>query len=93
MENVASVQQPLDLIRLTLDEYVYIKSKGNREITGKLHAYDEHCNIILEDAVETITVITEDPETGTESTSVNTKNSDVLFVRGDSIILVSPKNQ
>lgn len=29
--------EPLDLIRLTLDEYVYIKSKGNREITGKLH--------------------------------------------------------
>jgi hypothetical protein len=32
-----SVEAPLDLIRLSLDERVYIKCRGDRELRGKLH--------------------------------------------------------
>ena len=31
------IEEPLDLIRLALDELIYIKMKGERELRGKLH--------------------------------------------------------
>lgn len=31
------VEEPLDLIRLFLDERILVKLRGDREITGKLH--------------------------------------------------------
>lgn len=36
-EEVATVKEPLDLIRLSLDERIYVKLRGEREIRGKLH--------------------------------------------------------
>ena len=33
----AGVEQPLDLIRLSLDERIYVKMRGDREIRGRLH--------------------------------------------------------
>ena len=33
----ATVKEPLDLIRLSLDERVYVKLRGDRELRGKLH--------------------------------------------------------
>ncbi len=32
-----TVERPLDLIRLSLDERVHVKCKGDRELHGKLH--------------------------------------------------------
>jgi small nuclear ribonucleoprotein (snRNP)-like protein len=31
------VDEPLDLIRLSIDEKVYVKCRGGRELRGKLH--------------------------------------------------------
>ena len=31
------IEEPLDLIRLAIDELIYIKMKGERELRGKLH--------------------------------------------------------
>jgi U6 snRNA-associated Sm-like protein LSm3 len=36
-EEEATVKEPLDLIRLSLDERVYVKLRGDRELRGKLH--------------------------------------------------------
>ena len=36
-EDAATVKEPLDLVRLALDERVYVKLRGDREIRGKLH--------------------------------------------------------
>lgn len=33
----AKVEQPLDLVGLSLDERVLVKMRGDRELTGKLH--------------------------------------------------------
>ncbi|KIO24482.1 hypothetical protein M407DRAFT_99897 [Tulasnella calospora MUT 4182] len=33
-----SVQEPLDLIRLSLSERVFVKLRGERELSGILHA-------------------------------------------------------
>ncbi len=31
------IEQPLDLIRLSLDEKIFVKLKGDRELKGVLH--------------------------------------------------------
>jgi len=31
------MEEPLDLIRLSIDERVYVKCRGDRELKGKLH--------------------------------------------------------
>ena len=36
-EEDTTVKEPLDLIRLSLDERIYVKLRGEREIRGKLH--------------------------------------------------------
>ena len=36
-EDSATVKEPLDLVRLSLDEKVYVKLRGDREIRGRLH--------------------------------------------------------
>jgi hypothetical protein len=33
----AAVKEPLDLIRLSLDERIYVKLRGDRELRGRLH--------------------------------------------------------
>lgn len=32
-----AVSEPLDLVRLSLDEVVFVKLRGDRELTGRLH--------------------------------------------------------
>ncbi len=34
---MTTVERPLDLIRLSLDERIYVKCKGDRELRGVLH--------------------------------------------------------
>ena len=76
------LEQPLDLIELSIDEQVFVKCRGNRELRGKLHAFDQHLNILLENVEEK--VLSED---GGEP---RIRKMEMLFVRGDGIILVSP---
>ena len=49
-----AIKQPFDLLSLLLQENVYVKLRHNRSMTGFLVAYDEHLNLMLNDAVETI---------------------------------------
>ena len=37
MSAPSAVEKPLDLIRLSIDERIYVKCRGEREIRGKLH--------------------------------------------------------
>ena len=36
-EGGSSVSEPLDLVRLSLDEIVFVKLRGDRELKGRLH--------------------------------------------------------
>lgn len=118
------IQEPFDLIRLSLSERVFVKLRGERELTGILHvrliliaenvlnilqAYDGHMNLIMSDVEETIMIVDPDSATngqgivnvwivfGSTLTSMCLKRSnqvakrkmEMLFVRGDSVILVS----
>ncbi|KAF9057957.1 hypothetical protein BJ165DRAFT_1412027 [Panaeolus papilionaceus] len=89
--SVTGIQEPLDLIRLSLSERVFVKLRGDRELSGILHAYDGHMNLIMSDVEETIMIV--DPEStinGRGVVNVAKRKMDMLFVRGDGVILVSP---
>lgn len=38
-EEDSAVKEPLDLIRLSLDERIYVKLRSDRELRGKLHVH------------------------------------------------------
>lgn len=85
--------EPMDMIQKMLNQQVLIKIRGNRELRGKLHAYDEHMNMILENVNETLTVVSTNdvfyahkPESVVEVVS---RTCPCLYVRGDGIILCS----
>lgn len=73
--------EPLDLIRFQLDETVVVKLRGAREMKGRLQGYDSHCNMVLSDAQETVYL---------EEGATKQKLTEMVYVRGDAVILVSP---
>lgn len=122
----AGIQEPFDLIRLSLNERVFVKLRGDRELTGVLHvrpshdrsrlhltlcyqAYDGHMNLIMSAVEETIMIVesAEGAPPGQGSVNVSRvcsifglvftnklikyvkRKMDMLFVRGDGVILVS----
>jgi len=85
-----TVEEPLDLIRLSLDERIYVKMRGERELRGRLHAYDQHLNMVLGDVEETVTTVEIEAETQEEMIKTQKRKIEMLFVRGDGVILVSP---
>ncbi|KAF8969453.1 hypothetical protein BDZ97DRAFT_1653975 [Flammula alnicola] len=81
--SVTGIQEPFDLIRLSLSERVFVKLRGDRELTGILHAYDGHMNLIMSDVEETIMIV--DPEAaanGQGVVNVAKRKMEMLFVRG-----------
>ncbi|KAF3930577.1 hypothetical protein ABW19_dt0203843 [Dactylella cylindrospora] len=83
-----TVSEPLDLVRLSLDEVVFVKLRGDRELRGRLHAYDSHCNLVLGEVEETIYIVGDD-EDDEETIRTVKKNSEMLFVRGDSVVIIA----
>jgi len=156
-----TIERPLDMIRLSLDERVVIKLKGSRELRGKLfvrvgfwacgsvaallrlamprpplsplpfpatlapatarlasapptlaraqsfapatarlaapptssppQAFDEHVNMVLGDCEETHTSEELDAETGEITTKRAVRSLGMLFVRGDTVVYISPR--
>ncbi|KAL7662489.1 Small nuclear ribonucleoprotein Sm D2 [[Candida] zeylanoides] len=78
-------QEPLDLVRFQLDELVLVKLRGAREMKGKLQGYDSHCNMVISEAEEYI-------YDASDNAQPVVKKSEMVFVRGDSVILISPVN-
>lgn len=44
------VSEPLDLVRLSLNEMVFVKLRGDRELQGRLHVRDAHRQAVSADA-------------------------------------------
>jgi len=72
----------MELLKESIGTQVLVEMKGRKKVKGRLLGYDQHLNLILENAEE----ITFDPETNTESI-VTIEN---VIVRGDNVIIVSP---
>ena len=73
-----SIESPLDLIRLSIDERIFVKCRGDRELRGKLHAFDQHLNLVLGDVEETVTTREIDEETEEELVRVRCCSSFVV---------------
>ncbi|MGY5853864.1 MAG: LSm family protein [Candidatus Thorarchaeota archaeon] len=74
--------KPMELLANSIGAQVLVELKGRRKIRGRLRGYDQHLNLILEDADE----IAIEPEAETETvTQINT-----VIVRGDNVVIVSP---
>ncbi|PAA85946.1 hypothetical protein BOX15_Mlig012679g1, partial [Macrostomum lignano] len=90
LASLASIEEPMDLIRVSLDEIVHVKMRNERELRGRLHAFDSHLNMVLGDVEETVTTLEIDEETYEEVYKATKRTVPMLFVRGDGVILVSP---
>ncbi|ORY90924.1 putative LSM3-U6 snRNA-associated Sm-like protein [Leucosporidium creatinivorum] len=86
----AMAVEPFDLIKVSLSERVFVKLRGDRELRGILHAYDGHMNMVLSEVEETIYVVDVDEQTGESVVRTVKRNCDMLFVRGDGVVLVAP---
>ncbi|CAD6192812.1 unnamed protein product [Caenorhabditis auriculariae] len=86
----ATVEEPLDLLRLSLEERVYVKMRSDRELRGRLHAFDQHLNMVLSNVEEVVTTREVDEESYEEVYRQTKRTVPMLFVRGDAVILVSP---
>eukprot|EP00324_Dicrateria_rotunda_P005829 CAMPEP_0206157098 /NCGR_PEP_ID=MMETSP1474-20131121/3615_1 /ASSEMBLY_ACC=CAM_ASM_001110 /TAXON_ID=97495 /ORGANISM="Imantonia sp., Strain RCC918" /LENGTH=94 /DNA_ID=CAMNT_0053556515 /DNA_START=12 /DNA_END=296 /DNA_ORIENTATION=- len=84
------VTEPIDLVRLSLDERIHVKLRGERDLRGRLHAYDQHLNMVLGDVEEIVTSTEVDEETCEEIIKTSKRQIAMLFVRGDGVILISP---
>ena len=87
---MSAIETQLDLIRLSIDEKVVVKCRGDRELRGRLHAFDQHLNMVLGEVEESVTSKEVDEETEEEIIHTSKRNIEMLFVRGDVVILVSP---
>jgi len=61
----------------SIGSMVLVKLKGGKEVRGKLRSYDQHLNIVLEEAEE----VREDG---------STRKLGTIVIRGDNVVLISP---
>jgi small nuclear ribonucleoprotein len=66
-----------EILTESLGSFVLVKLKGGREVRGTMKSFDQHLNLVLENAEELI------PEK--ESKKLGT-----IIVRGDNVVIVSP---
>lgn len=69
--------RPLDALNKARNKRVMIELKNGKQLVGSLNAFDIHINVVLTDAEER-----QDGEVK--------RKLGVVFLRGDTIILISP---
>ena len=74
--------RPMDLLQKSIGAQVLVELRGKRKLRGRLRGYDQHLNLILEDADE----MSFDDEAEHEIIEV----IKTVIVRGDNVVLVSP---
>ncbi len=70
-------ERAFDALNQAKGKRVIVELKNRKQLIGVLKVFDQHINIVLEDA--------EEREDGEMKRKLNT-----VFVRGDTIILISP---
>ena len=71
------IERPLDMLNSSRGQEVLLQLKNDKQIVGKLLAFDIHINVVLDNAKEL------------ENNEVK-RNIGLTFVRGDTIIFISP---
>ena len=70
-------ERPLDALNQSRGKRVIIELKNNKQFVGVLKAFDIHINTVLEDAEERVN-------------GEVTRKVGLVFLRGDTIVLISP---
>jgi len=65
------------ILEESVGKAVLIRLKGGRSLRGKLQGFDQHMNLVLEDADDI-------------SDANNTQKLGTIIVRGDNVIILSP---
>ncbi len=65
------------MLEESLNKMVLVRLRGGRSLRGKLHGFDQHMNLVLEDAEDI-------------SNSEATEKLGIIVVRGDNVIIISP---
>jgi small nuclear ribonucleoprotein len=68
--------RPLDALNAARNKRVIVELKNGKQYVGKLKAFDIHVNVVLDDAEE-------------RANNEVTRKLGVVFVRGDTIVLIS----
>lgn len=74
---VNNIERPLDLLNSAKGKEILVQLKSGKQFVGTLLAYDIHVNVVLDNAKEV--------ENGEQ-----TKNYGLSFLRGDTIVFISP---
>jgi small nuclear ribonucleoprotein len=77
---VNGIERPLDMLNQSKGKEILLQLKNDKQIVGTLLAFDIHINLVLDNAKEL--------ENGELKRSVG-----LTFVRGDTIIYISPANK
>ena len=65
------------ILEESLDKIVLVRLKDGRSLRGKLKGFDQHLNLVLEDAEDT-------------TDAENVKKLGSIIVRGDNVVIISP---
>ena len=68
--------RPLDALNKSRDKRILVELKNNKQYIGKLKSFDIHINVVLEDAEERMN-------------GEVTRKLGVVFIRGDTITIIS----
>ena len=74
---VNGIDRPLDLLNSAKGKEILVQLKSGKQLVGTLLAFDIHINVVLEGAKEI--------ENGEQA-----KSYGLTFLRGDTIVFISP---
>ena len=77
---VNGIERPLDLLNVSKGKEVIIHLKNDKQFVGTLKAFDIHINVVLEN--------TKEMHDGEVKRSLG-----LTFLRGDTIIYISPSSE
>lgn len=74
---VNGIERPLDMLNASKGKEILVQLKNDKQIVGNLLAFDIHINVVVDNAKEL------------QNNEIK-RNLGLTFVRGDTIIFVSP---
>lgn len=69
--------RPLDALNKSRNKRIMVELKNGKQIIGSLQAFDIHINTVLDDAEERVDGVVK-------------RKLGLVFIRGDTIVLISP---
>ena len=75
---IMETSRPLDALNNARNKRVIVEQKNQRQYIGKLKAFDIHINVVLEEAEERVE-------------NEVTRKLGTVFIRGDTITIISPE--